>query len=263
MRLQTLVSTMNQNEFDLIEKMKICSDSIVVNQCNMDSRIDFVYENFKIVWVNSNEVGLSNSRNLALKHSDGDISLIADDDLEYVKNYANNIINEFLKNPKADIIVFQVKGIEKEFKKYKPIAKKIGYLSAMKISSVEIAFRTNKVKEKMISFDPLFGAGGKYKMGEESIFLFDCLKKGLKIYYVPVEIARLHIGSSSWFHGYNEEYFQNKGAAFAAMTKVFSPILNFQFSIRKRKLYKNKFSFVEVFKNMSIGRKNYLKNKKL
>lgn len=262
MRLQTLISTMNQKDYDLLKRMKINSDSIIINQCQEDSKFVSLHEGNQISWINSNDIGLSKSRNLAIEYADADISLISDDDLEYLIDYEKIICNEFIKNPKADIIVFQVIGIEKEFKKYKSKAKSIGYISAMKISSVEIAFRTNKVKEKMIIFDPEFGAGAKYKMGEESIFLFECLNKGLKIYYVPIEIARLHIGSSSWFNGYNQDYLQNKGAAFAAMTSLFSSFLNIQFSIRKRRLYKDNFGLIKALDFMNIGRKEYLKSKR-
>lgn len=33
MRVEVFVSTMNQTDYSLIEKMKICTDAVVVNQC--------------------------------------------------------------------------------------------------------------------------------------------------------------------------------------------------------------------------------------
>lgn len=127
----------------------------------------------------------------------------------------------------------------------------------MKISSVEIAFRLESIKKSGIIFNELLGAGAKYSSGEESAFLFECLKKGLKIYYVPEKIASLHIGNSSWFKGYNKEYFISKGAAFAAMSKKLCLILILQFAIRKYKIYKNNVTFIEVLKHMLNGRKMY------
>ena len=52
---------------------------------------------------------------------------------------------------------------------------------------------------------------------EENALLFQCLRKKLKVYYIPKVIADLHIGESTWFTERNEQYFMGKGAAFAAM----------------------------------------------
>lgn len=51
------------------------------------------------------------------------------------------------------------------------------------------------------------GNGG----GEEIRFLFDCLKKGLKIIHVPIYIATVRQTESQWFHGYTDAYFINQG----------------------------------------------------
>ena len=107
-------------------------------------------------------------------------------------------------------------------------------------------------------FNELLGAGAKYSMGEENDFLFKCLKKGLKIKYIPIKIADLYIGESSWFNGYNDKYFIDRGASFTSMSKRFSNILIVQFAIRKRKLYKDKMSVIKAIKLMLCGKKDYL-----
>ena len=43
------------------------------------------------------------------------------------------------------------------------------------------------------------------------MFLYDCLKKGLRLYYVPVAIGKMIEGESQWFHGFNEDYFYDRG----------------------------------------------------
>ena len=94
-----------------------------------------------------------------------------------------------------DLIVFYIERKEKPKPNY-PKTKRMGYLSVLKIFSPEVAFRRESVKE--IAFDERFGAGsGRYLMGEENIYLYDCLKRGLKIYYEPVQIAKLREESST------------------------------------------------------------------
>lgn len=258
MKLQILVSTMHQNDYSLINRMRISTDAIIINQCDNTNINNLKINCNEIIWVNTVERGLSKSRNCALLNADADVCIIADDDLIYNDNYHHIVLQEFKEDPTVDIIAFQVKGIEREFKKYSSKKQKINILNSMKISSVEIAFRLKKINDKGIKFNELFGSGAKYYMGEESIFLTECLKKGLKIKYSPKCIANLHIGESTWFQGYNEKYFINKGAAFTAMSRSLSFLLIVQFAIRKKELYYESFNVISAIKLMLKGRKNYL-----
>lgn len=259
--IEILISTMNQKNYELIDKMNIKSHAIVINQTK--NKLKNSIKNKNIKWVDIDEKGLSKSRNKALSLSTKDILVIADDDLIYVDNYINIIEEAFKKNNEADVIVFQVEGINQPFKNYSSKEKRINYLSSMKVSSVEIAFRRDSVLKNAISFNENFGSGAKYIMGEENLFLFDCLKKGLTIYYVPVKIADLFIGNSSWFKGYNDKYFISRGANYAAMSKYISLLLIIQFSIRKFKLYKNEMSFIKSVSFMLRGRKEYLRKERI
>lgn len=258
--LQILLSTMNQNNYNILNKMNINSDIIVINQNNKDNTENFIYNNHRVLWINSINRGLSISRNEAIKNASNDICLIADDDLEYINNYRDIVIDKFKSNPHCDVITFQVEGIEKPFKKYNVEERELNYLTTMKVSSVEIAFKLSSINNKNIRFNELFGAGSKYYLGEENIFLYECLKNNLKVLYCPVKIANLHIKSSSWFKGFTKDYFICRGASFAALSKLFSILFILQFSIRKHNLYKSNLSLLKSIKYMFEGRKSYLKD---
>lgn len=261
MKVQILLSTMKKNNDDinkLIKDMNIRNDCLVINQCNKEERFESVINNNKITVINSSGIGLSKSRNLAIKSSTSDICIIADDDLKYVNDLKDIVIREFNKNNGYDILVFKVYGRNKEFKTYINKEKKINYLSSMKISSVQIALKKKEIIDKNIYFNELLGAGAKYSMGEENEFLFKCLREGIKIKYIPIKIADLYIGESSWFNGYDRKYFIDRGASFAAMSKIFSDILIIQFALRKRNIYKDKFSILEAIRIMFLGKKRYL-----
>lgn len=262
MKLQVLVSTMNQENYELINKMNIESDAVIINQCKDNSTKDFKINNYKIKWINSNKKGLSCSRNMALSNADGMICILADDDLEYVPNYEDTILEQFRINSSHDIITFQVEGIDKRFKDYYENSRKLNYLTSMKVSSVEVAFRLDAIKDAGIQFNELFGSGSKYFSGEENIFLTECLRKGLKLKYVPIKIANLHIGESTWFKGYDEDYFITKGAAYTAMSRLYSIPLILQFGLRKYKLSSNEISMKDAIKLMLKGRKGFLDDQK-
>ena len=261
MKTQVLISTMNQNNHNLLNDMSIKKNGLFINQTK-----DFKEEKKELfnnhIWINSDSKGLSKSRNIALNNAVGEICVIGDDDLVYVENFQDIIFESFAKNPDMDIITFQVEGIEKKFKKYTNKKKHINYVSSMKISSVEIAFKLSSIKKYNVTFDEDFGSGSKYIMGEENIFLFDCLRRNMKILYIPIKIADLHINSSSWFKGYDKDYFLSKGAVFFRLSAKFSTFLITQFAIRKYNLYKNDMSFFRALFYMFKGRKIYKENKR-
>lgn len=258
MKLQVLVSTMHQNNYIIIEEMNIKSDAVIINQCDIESIQMFKFNDATIKWIDSKDRGLSVSRNMALKNSDSDICLLADDDLVYLPDYEATIVSQFEKYPDADIIAFQVQGIERKFKNYHPRYRSINFLTSMKISSVEIAFRLDSIKKNNILFNNLFGSGSKYFMGEEGIFLSECLKHGLKIIYVPIKIANLHLNDSTWFKGFNKEYLISRGAVFTAMTKSFSLFFIIQFAIRKARLFPKDMSIIQAVGHMLEGKKKFL-----
>src|SRR5690606_36924644 len=103
----------------------------VINQSEKEEDLNISYRNNNIKWFNSTTRGLSKSRNLAISKASYDIALIADDDLVYVENYKDIIIENFKKYPSADILIFQVEGIGKEFKKYTLKSKELNYLNSM------------------------------------------------------------------------------------------------------------------------------------
>lgn len=258
MTLQLLISTMYQTDYSLLDKMKINSDAIVINQCDKDNRTSIEYNGHTVMWIDTTERGLSRSRNMAIRNATADICMLADDDLEYRSNYVD-VISSAFNRIKSDIISFQVNGIEKKFKNYPSKECEISYLKSMKVASVEIAFKRATFEEKKIRFDELIGAGTEFMMGEENAMLFQCLHKNLKIYYIPQVIADLHIGNSTWFTERNEKFFIGKGASFAAMKTKFTTLLIWQWALRKKHLYSKNATICKAIKLMQKGKKSYIK----
>lgn len=262
MKLQVLLSAMFLEDTGYVDSLNITGDAVVINQCDREKEDTFIRKSAagtdqRITYVETGERGLSRSRNMAIKKADADVCILCDNDVEYLPDYEVRIKDGFLKHPDADLIVFYIKRKEKPVPNY-PKAKRMGYLSVLKIFSPEIAFKRESIKG--ISFDDRFGAGsGKYLMGEENIFLYDCLKKGLKIYYEPVMIAKLREEESTWFKGYDKDFFISRGANYGAMSRVFSFVLIWQFALRKRGIYKGDgLDFADALKLMFKGRREYL-----
>lgn len=267
MNIETLVSTMKQESpekiIKLCDKMNIKTNVLVVNQkSKSDSTQYFFDKDRKITIINSKEKGLSKSRNTLLYNSDADIGIIADDDLTYLDDYNKIIENAYKESKDADIICFKVYKGDIPFKKYKNKEERINFFKSFQKSSVEITYKIESIRKNNINFDENFGAGAdKYVSGEENIFLTDCLKKGLKIIYKPIFIAKLDDKKekSSWFNGYNKQYFKTRGAIFYRISKMMYLFLVLQFALRKYNLYKDNFGILKAIKYMLDGAKEYKK----
>lgn len=254
MKVETLVSSMYQENYNLVSQMNIQTDAIIINQGNINKIDEFKYKENNIRFLSFNERGVGLSRNTALMRAKGDICIFADEDLEYVDGYEKIIVNEFLKNPSADIILFNVLSNNPERPNY--IIKKqnkVKLYNCLRYGAVRIAIKTQKVKEANIYFSLMFGGGAKYSCGEDSLFLAQCISKGLKVYTSPEIIGCVSQEDSTWFKGYTDKFFIDKGVFFYNFSKKFSYLLCLQFVIRHYKLFKKEKSIIEAYKLMCIG----------
>lgn len=156
--------------------------------------------------------GLSRNRNNALRNAEAEISMIADDDLDFVPEYFDNILNAFESHPQADAIFHTYESAD--YPKVFPaetfdFSQKIpkGYF----VTSFEITFRTQKIKGRF-QFDENFGIGAKYPSGEEDIFVNKLRRNGMRIVFVPTPIARHDGSTTSDRVRFSPSYIRTKGA---------------------------------------------------
>ncbi len=240
MRLQVLVSTINQKDFSLLEKMNIKTDAVVINQCEENNKKIFEFKNKKIKWISQKEKGVGLSRNTALLNSDDEIILFADDDVEYVDNYEELVLGEFEKYPEADIILFNLKSLNSERPEYiteKP--KKIYFYNSLRYGAFRVAAKREKLIKNNINFNVDFGGGAKYSAGEDNIFINDLLKNKFIVFASEKNIGTVEQKNSTWFKGYNKKYYFDRGCLFFEMYGKYSKILLFLFEIKKALNNKN------------------------
>lgn len=89
----------------------------------------------------------------------------------------------------------------------------------MKYGAVRIAVRTQKLRQANIYYSLLFGGGAMYSSGEDSLFIAECIRKGLRVYTNPTLIGHVSQEKSTWFKGYTNKYFIDKGVLFASLSK--------------------------------------------
>lgn len=259
MTFQIIVSTMNQKTDDLLSKMNINSDAIIINQC---SKVAFheIDNGSTIKWYDFNEYGIGLSRNSGLMRASADIIQFADDDMVLNDNYVKLILDEYEKHPEADVILFSNKCLNNDRMPYevKEFAK-VGRVEGVNFGGARITARRNKILYNNIYFSLLFGGGSKYCAGEDVTFVQDCIKAGLKVYKSPVVLSTMKQDSSTWFNGYNDKYFIDKGALVAKNFPWLCRIGIYYLAYKNYK-HSNK-SYVEVLKLYRVGMEEYLANK--
>lgn len=251
--VEVLVAAMGQNDYELLDIMNIQTDAIIGNQCERNEIENFIYKKQKIRYLSFNEKGVGLNRNNTLMRATADICIVADDDIVFVDGYAEKIKKHFKDNPKVDVIIFNL--IEKSKKRYIIEKKlKISYHNYMKFGATRIAFRRRSITKAGITFNLHFGGGAEYSAGEDTLFIHDCLKAKLKILAVPDYIATLSENrDSSWFKGYTDKFFIDRGALFASISKRWAWLLCLQFSIRRRKKFNENKAWYETFRLMIRG----------
>ena len=166
MTYQLIVSTMNQHDDSLIEKMNIKSNAIIINQSNSFSYHETILGNSTIKWYEFNERGIGLSRNTGLMRSDADIIQFADDDMVFTDTYYKDVLLEYQKHPEADVILFSNKCLNEDRMPYQvDNFGRINRLEGVKFGGARITARREKLLYNNITFSLLFGGGARYGAG--------------------------------------------------------------------------------------------------
>ena len=256
-KVEVLISAMHQKDLSIIDRSRICSDVLLINQCDRNGAQEETREYGKVRCLSTTERGLSRSRNMALKNAVGTYCLFCDDDEVLYDGYEKEIEAAYERYPNADLICFQIK---RPGKSYPSKFQKINYIRSLKISSCQISMRLDSVIDAGISFDPSFGSGTPLGSGEENIFMFDCLRRRLKIFYVPVCLGEVAQKNSMWFKGFDEQYFLNRGTIIKRlMGSWFGFLYCLYFAASKYPRYKNKLTIGKALNLMLQGMRVKLK----
>lgn len=258
-KVQVLVACMDQKDDALYRAMNLQTDAILANQCDEYSYKEYPQpDGSHAVLISSADRGVGKNRNKALLYATGEYLMCSDQDMVYVDGYENIVTEAFQKCPKADIIVFKLEYLNRFTPARKEVGafKKVHLWNCMRYGTARVAMRKSAIDKACLSFSTLYGGGAKYSSGEDSLFIRDALRKGLKMYYCPQVIAKVKQEESSWFRGFTEKYFVDKGVLIANAFPVLKHFLVYYFAFGMRNCTPE-FKFPIIVKLMKKGFKEF------
>jgi len=213
MRLQVLAVTMHREDWSIAEQMNIRCEAVVANQADRDETETRDTDYGRWTMITTSTRGVGTNRNVALDAADGDVLLLADDDVVYRDDMPERVLTAFAENPRADVLIFGMDMTRdgRVFETRSEPIRRIRVWNAMKYGTYRIALRREALERTGIRFHEAFGGGCPFSAGEDSLFIKACLDKGLRLYAHPYVLGHCCKDTSSWFVGYNEKYFYDKG----------------------------------------------------
>ena len=228
-RIEMLIATMNRDNLDFLRDINLQTDAVIANQTDHFSQELLNTPTGKIKLISTLERGVGRNRNIALANSTAKYCMIADDDNTYVDNYAQKVYKGFSVCPKADILVFntEIKGKERYKSKKVQRIHRVHIWNFCRYGAVRIVINRTSWEKKPVFFSELYGGGAKYGAGEDVLFLRECIRKRYRIYAVPETLLYVNQEQSTWFTGYDQKFYYDKGALAGALFpygKIFAGI---------------------------------------
>ncbi|MGG4610054.1 glycosyltransferase family 2 protein [Providencia sp. Me31A] len=214
MKLSMLYATYDDRLISLIEHLPEAhynTEIIIIHQTRApheyQKHIDLLNNRKDIRYFSSNDKGVTKSRNLAIAKSTGEILLFCDDDVIYNGDIQKNILNAYRENIHAGFLTFAyTEDIKKiKSKKFKDNSFKHTLLTILSIGTIQISCKKALLTNLSITFPEDMGAGSKYFLCDEPVFLSNFIKSGIDGYYIPISIGYHPVESSG-------NIFNNKNA---------------------------------------------------
>lgn len=225
MKIEVLCATMHQTGLEKYEEMNLQTDVVFANQAESHDYTEKLIDGNSVKMITTPYRGVGNNRNIAILHLSGDILMFADDDMVYADGYPEKVKRAFEENPEVDMMMFECNSNSELGMPTIDKFRRVRLWNFLRYGTVNFAIRKESLLKYNLSFSQLFGGGSRYIAGEDSLFLRDALRKGLKVYSYPLVIAKLEEHQSTWFRGYDERYFFDNGAWLQAAFPILKHLL--------------------------------------
>ncbi len=244
MTFELLVSCVKKDPHELAAQMNIASDAVIVSQLEeKDSEETFELAGNMVRAIKSTTRGVGLNRNICIENSTADIILFADEDIVYDEGYEEKVLKEFTDHPDADAIFFNVRVCEERRTYWNEDYKWVKWYNSGRYPAYSIAVRASKLKAAGVKYSLLFGGGAKYSNGEDSLFINDMRKAGFKMLASPVVLGEEIPRPSTWFNGYNDKLFYDRGVLYHFLYGKWAMLWGFRWVYKMRPDYEKDYPY--------------------
>lgn len=254
-RVEVVCVTMGQKDLTIADKMHITGDAVFGNQadgCRKETQSD---DGRTLRMITTDTRGVGVNRNIALLHATGDILLFADDDVCYADGYADGVRRAYAQYPDADMIIFSM-DITQGGRVIRQIKNRDGRLHfhrALRYGTYVCSIRRDSQRRANIWFSTLFGGGTNYAHGEDTLFLRDAFRRGLRAYTSSFCLGTCAKDVSTCFHGFDEKYFYDQGVLYRAAFGAAAAPLCLRFCLKRHNTYRGEMTFSRALRAMRRG----------
>ena len=253
-----LLTTVNKNVNDIIELCRLnnVEGNIVVGSQKSanDEIVNLSINNSIIKIVFQTSKGTSINRNRIFREVNTKYCIFLDDDILLLNQFPL-ILNEAIsKFGDFDFCFF---GLSFKDKNIKSSFKKCGRLRKYHLRSYgvnSVVFKTSFLRNNNLIFDEKLGPGTLECSGEDVDFLFRCYKKTKKAYGYPKTIIEIsYDNGSTWFNGYDNDFFKRLGKSYKKNFGIFYKPLIIYTLIKHKKTYLKNIPFRKAYK-LALGK---------
>lgn len=262
--LQVLIPTMHKDTEEkiraLLDFLHVESDALIANQGDIESRYVIEYKGKTITVINTKTKGVSINRNFLLNNLSASIGLYTDDDCELMPGYEKTVIDFFVRN-RIEAAYFN--GLIQGKRKISP--KKtcyvVSFYDVSHAGGPGIAVSKDAIAKHQLIFNEKLGTPNKVYNGEDSFFMFELVKKRVKLFRSGKVVFNITTGNevSSYFKGYDQQYFTSRGAVNKLVHPYTFKLFKFYYSYRLKSKTGQKPSLIRMW--MSQGEKYVRKGK--
>ena len=219
--------------------------NLIIVQNRSSAQIPQFGSEVKVVELESK--GVSKSRNVAIENCHTEYLLFGDDDVNFKIDGIHKVIDYLDSHPEISIITAQAVDENGKLRKYYPAkTQSLRLTNSAKAATYEMIVRMADIEKTSVRFDENFGAGAINYLGDEYIFIADCLRAGLKGKFLPIVIAQHPLDSSGNMTHTREDIFA-RSKVFNRVFGFRAPIMRFLFLLkppRKKFGLRNSLTFV-------------------
>ena len=254
--LITFVGKTKQEIINALDSFDIRGSVLVGNQMSEMNSCEIVKtKNYTATIFNMTSRGVSKNRNFLLKHSEAEYVTFLDDDMHFIVNKQDELVNT-LEQRKYNCVRFNVVSINKD----RPIKqlKKEGYVGFHKLTSFGVwgcFFKRVFLINNGLLFNENVGPGTNINHGEDGLFLrhFTSIEK---IYSIPTIVFTIKQMESTWHSDANrdlEKELFSHGYLYHLIYQNEAILMSALFLITHKNCFPNRTNRFKLFKYMKNG----------